>query len=575
MQIEGLSGSEALLRALRAMGVETIFASPGSDWAPLWEALAKPYGPGEIPDYVSVRHEETAVAMASGYWKTTGKLPAVVIHTTVGGLHATMAVRAALHERIPMVVLAGESIAFGEPPEVPMGRQWLRLLTDIGGPARLMEPCVKWSFGLNTPTILPHTIQRACQLATSAPLGPVFVSVPAEFLMARMQGTLPRASALPRPPAAQAQAVEEIAQALAAAKQPVFITEEAGRNLGAVQQLVALAERLGARVLEAWHADYANFPPAHALHGGIVPEMGAALEGVDLVVLVDCVAPWHPATSFPTDPATRVFAIGEDPIQQKLPYWGFRTDLVAPGDTEATLAAIGARVAQLVPSGARADRVKHWGEVHAQQRAAFLESAKAAGAKGSIDTKWVGHELAAVLPADAIVMNETISHRLDLLPSLALTPGRYFETSYGGLGMGTGMALGVRYARADRLVTLVIGDGSFHYNPVIAALGAAQELDLPFLVVLFDNGGYRSQKGDLVREYPAGHAVKRGVYVGTSIAPRPDYALLAQAYGGTGERVTKPGEVRAALARAVESVQRGKLALVHVLLDPINPSDHE
>lgn len=574
MQIEGQTGSEALLRALRAMGVETIFASPGSDWAPLWEALARPYAEGEIPEYVSVRHEETAVAMASGYWKTTGKLPAVVIHTTVGGLHATMAVRAALHERIPMVVLAGESVAFGEPPEAPMGPQWLRLLTDVGGPARLMEPCVKWSFGLNTPTILPHTIERACQLAKSAPLGPVFVSVPAEFLMARMQGTLPRASALPRPPAAQPQAIEEIAQALAAAKQPLFITEEAGRNLAAVEHLVALAERLGARVVEAWHADYANFPPEHPLYGGIVPDVEATLDGVDLVVLVDCVVPWHPATRLPKDPSTRVMAIGEDPLQQKLPYWGFRTDLVAPGDTATTLAAIGARVAELVPAGSRAERVKQWGEVHAKQRAAFRESAKAAGAKGTIDTKWVGHELAAVLPSDAIVMNETISHRLDLLPSLALSPGRYFETSYGGLGMGTGMALGVKHARRDRVVTLVIGDGSFHYNPVVAALGAAQEHDLPFLVVLFDNGGYRSQKGDVVREYPDGHAVRRGIYVGTSIAPRPDYTLLAQAYGGTGERVTKPGEVRAALERAVKSVQGGKLALVHVLLDPINPSDH-
>src|SRR5438067_5939284 len=86
---EDVSGAEALLRALRAMGVETIFASPGSDWAPLWEALAIPHAPGEFPAYVSTRHEESAVGMASGYAKSTGKLPAVVIHTTVGSLHAT------------------------------------------------------------------------------------------------------------------------------------------------------------------------------------------------------------------------------------------------------------------------------------------------------------------------------------------------------------------------------------------------------------------------------------------------------------------------------------------------------
>ena len=94
--------------------------------------------------------------MAMGYAKATGKLPAVVVHTTVGSLHAAMIVRAALHERIPMVVLAGESIGFAEPPGPEVGRQWLRLLTDTGGPARLMEPCVKWSFAPQRSALLPR-----------------------------------------------------------------------------------------------------------------------------------------------------------------------------------------------------------------------------------------------------------------------------------------------------------------------------------------------------------------------------------------------------------------------------------
>src|SRR5216110_3472141 len=153
--MKGLSGAETLLRVLRAMGVERIFASPGSDWAPLWEALARPWKAGEVPEYISSRHEETAVGMASGYAKATGKLPAIVIHTTVGALHATMGLRAALHERVPMVVMAGESVSFAEPPAPPAGRQWLRVLTDVGGPARLVESTVKWSFGLNSPQLLP------------------------------------------------------------------------------------------------------------------------------------------------------------------------------------------------------------------------------------------------------------------------------------------------------------------------------------------------------------------------------------------------------------------------------------
>ena len=490
MVVKGLSGAEALARVLRSMGVERIFASPGSDWAPLWEALAKPHGPGEIPEYVSSRHEETAVAMASGYTKATGKLAAVVLHTTVGALHATMGVRAALHERVPMVVLAGESIGFAEPPEPPMGRQWLRLLTDVGGPARLMQPCVKWSFGLNTPTILAHTIQRACQLAMGAPRGPVFVSVPSEFLLASMTADPPAAAALPRPPAAQPAAIDELATALAAAANPVIITEEVGKDVVAVERLVALAETLGAPVVDAWQPYYVNFPRTHPLYGGVAAtEMPELLRDSDLVFLVEAVAPWHPPSSLP-GPNTRVAVLGEDPLHSHLPFWGFRADLVVAGEAEPSLAMLLERVKARVPPGSRTVATERWRARHEQRRAKLRAEARAAGAAQPIETRWVVHELNELLPPGAIVVDETITHRLDIHRLLdRLAPGEFFEASYGGLGMGLGTALGVKAARPDRTVVMLIGDGAFHYNPVVAAFGACQELGLPLLVVLFDNAG--------------------------------------------------------------------------------------
>ncbi|MDH3444918.1 MAG: thiamine pyrophosphate-binding protein, partial [Deltaproteobacteria bacterium] len=131
IQSKGLTGAQSMLRVLGKMGVEKIFASPGSEWSPLWEALAEP-GVEGMPQYYSTRHEEVAVGMASGYAKSTGKLPAVVIHTTVGALHATMGMRAALHEQVPMVVFAGESIGFGEDEGPDVGGQWQGHLGDMG-----------------------------------------------------------------------------------------------------------------------------------------------------------------------------------------------------------------------------------------------------------------------------------------------------------------------------------------------------------------------------------------------------------------------------------------------------------
>jgi acetolactate synthase-1/2/3 large subunit len=570
-----MTGAEALLRALAAMGVERIFASPGSDWAPLWEALAAPWASRDAPQYISSRHEETAVGMATGYAKATGKLPALVVHTTVGALHAAMGLRAALHERIPMVVMAGESIAFAEPPAPPAGRQWLRVLTDLGGPARLVEPTVKWSFGLNSSVILPHTIQRACQLAMSAPRGPVFVSVPTEMLMETMSAE-PPVAVLPAVPVASDEAIAEVAAALAAAKRPVIVTEELGRNVGAVDELVRLAEALGAPVLEGWHADYVNFPRDHWLYAGTAVEpLHDLLKQADFVLLAEAVAGWHPPSALR---GTKVAVLGEDPLHSHLPFLGLRADYVLSGDAELTLRELANSLADpeetLEQAGERREaRRRLWLTRHnwPRRRAELDAKARAAGERAAITAAWIAHQLNDVLPPDAIVVNETISHRADLVQLLdKLKPGAFYESSYGGLGMGLGTALGVKHAHPDRPVVLTIGDGSFYYNPVVAAFGACQELKLPLLVILFDNAGYQSQKNDLVREYPQGWAVRANKFVGTSITPMPNYAILAHAFGGFGEKVERPQDVRPALEHGLEALARGQLALIHLVLEPVN-----
>jgi acetolactate synthase-1/2/3 large subunit len=92
---------------------------------------------------------------------------------------------------------------------------------------------------------------------------------------------------------------------------------------------------------------------------------------------------------------------------------------------------------------------------------------------------------------------------------------------------------------------------------------------LPILVVLFDNAGYHSQKRDVANYYPKGKAVQAGKVIGTPIAPAPDYVKLAEAYGGWGEKVDRPGELRAAFRRGLEQVAHGRLALIDVVLKPI------
>lgn len=138
----------------------------------------------------------------------------------------------------------------------------------------------------------------------------------------------------------------------------------------------------------------------------------------------------------------------------------------------------------------------------------------------------------------------------------------------GALGTGLGTALGVKLARPDQPVVCILGDGAWHYNPIPAALGFAQEYGAPLLIVLCNNRQYASQTRNLLKYYPHGTAVREQNFIGDVIAPVPDYVKQVEAYGGTGERVQKSDELSAALQRALEAVASGQTFLLDAVVNP-------
>ena len=169
-----------------------------------------------------------------------------------------------------------------------------------------------------------------------------------------------------------------------------------------------------------------------------------------------------------------------------------------------------------------------------------------------------------------MVVEETITHRLAIHQQLdGMKPGSFFAGCIGGLGTGLSTALGVKAANPDRPVVCLIGDGSFNYDPVPAVYGAAQEHNLPFLTIMFNNHGYLSQKSGVPRYYPDGWAVKTGNYSGLHITPCPEYSTIITAFGGYGERVEDPGEIRKAVERGLETLKNGQSALLDVRLKPV------
>jgi len=570
-----MHGGKALVKVFERAGIDYIFCSPGTEWPPVWEALAGLKERGvDRPKYINCRHEALAVAMASGYTKVTGRPQAVLLHATAGPLNAAMFLRAAYQERVPMVICCGETAGFGEESRLPdPGNQWIHDLTDIGGPAELLRRCVKWSDRVTSSTILVQSLERAMQIAVEPPAGPVLLGVPFECMLDEV--SLPednRPNRVARPFAIDEPAIQEAVGMLLRAQRPVLVTEHVGRDASVVGPLVELCESLAIPVMESFRPAFLNFPRNHPLY---LPYDPRRIESADLVLIADAVTPWYPVSKGPKADVKVVF-LGDEYPYSRLPFWGYKVDLALIAPPAATLArllsCIKASEGFVGNRPAYEERSRRIREEHGKQVAAMQREAVEHKNDTPVDPRWLCQALNESIPANAVIVEETTVHRTMIQNMIPRTePMSYIARVTGGLGVSLGYALGAKLAMKERPVFVLIGDGGFHYNPVPSCLGLAQEYELPIIVVVFNNQRYLSMERGLLKYYPDGVAKKTGVHFGGPILPNPDYRLYADIYGGYGVRVTDPKDIQPAIAQALEHVARGRLALVDVVLSDYIP----
>lgn len=570
-----MHGGQALLRTIRRSGIDYIFSSPGSEWPPVWEALAELLEQGvNSPKYINCRHEAAAVAMASGYTKVTGKPQVVLLHATAGPLNAAMVIRAAFHERIPMVICTGEVAAYGETSRgADPGVQWLHDLTDLGGSPDLLRHCVKWSDRLCSSSLLVPTLERAVRIAQEPPAGPVLVGVPFEFMMEDVDlPDMERPNEVVRPVEVDAGAIEKALGLIADAKQPVVLTEHLGSDARAVEWLVELCELFSLPVMESYRPAFLNFPRTHPLYLHYDPKF---VESSDLILMLDAVTPWYPASKGPKGNA-KVISIAQEFPNSRLPYWGYNVDLalIAPPACTLEKCVKHARLSKRI-AAARSlyeERLSRAREMHERYHSKLKEDAERHAKDIPIDPRWLCHVLGQSIPGDAIITEETTVYRTLIQEAIPRSrPMSYFARVTGGLGVGLGYALGVKLAMKERPVFALIGDGAFHYNPVPSCLGVAEEYKLPITVVVFNNQRYLSMETSLIKYFPDGAAKKTGVHFGGPIAPTPDYQMYGKAHGGYGARVTDPNEIGPAIDQALRQGAEGKLSVIDIVLSDFNP----
>lgn len=561
-----LDGGEAILESFRNLGADYVMSSPGSEWGALWEAFARQQvnkTPGPI--YLSCAHETLAVDLAIGYTAVTDRLQVVVLHTGVGLLQGSMGIDAAARQGIPMLVVSGEALTYGDKPGFEPGPQWFSALSVVGGTHRLVEPLVKWSNQISSPETLYEQLVRAGEIAQRTPKGPTYLCVPIETMLADWTppARLRKAPPAPKPIASPAD-IERVAALLATAENPLIMTESVGRDPAAREALIEFAELLGIPVRQASWSDYANFPRNHPLNQGF--GLDKSVDEADVILTVRSRAPWYPPKYRPKK--ATIIAIDENPFRETMVYQALHADSYLEGDVATTLRNL---TASLKSSRVVAAKVKARGESaatgHAKVAAGYEKDIAGARKNGKIHPIGLAATLSETLPSDAIYVDETITHRGMVLKYAQNGSSQSYFRVHGGLGQGLGVALGVKLANKDRPVVSVIGDGSFMYNPVMQSLALAKDAEIPIMIVVFNNNGYEAMKREHQAYYPDGVAAAKDIFHGKPVTGF-DYAEAVKPFGAFGRRVDKPAELGPALKEGMKAVKDGKTALLNVIIDP-------
>ncbi|MEE8515616.1 MAG: thiamine pyrophosphate-dependent enzyme [Alphaproteobacteria bacterium] len=557
-------GGEAIVEAFRKLGVEYILSSPGTEWTSVWEAMADQIQQGKNgPKLMDCWHETLAVDIATGYTLVTGRMQGVLLHAGAGLLQGLMGVHGALLAGVPMVVISGESLTYGEEPGLDPGRQWVDNLSIVGGPQRLVEPLVKFASQAGSTHTLFESIIRAGEMAQRVPLGPTYLSVPTETMLDEWTPlangrTVPAAPINLSTPAD----IEKLAGLLAKAKMPVVVAEAAGSDAECFEALVALSESAALPVVEKPGALLANFPKDHPMHQG--HDFQPYWEDSDLVIVIRTRTPWYPPSRRP--PNAVVAVIDEAPHRLNMGYQSLQADMYLEGDVASTLRALTDAVAAAGPDKAETDaRRERLATAHDQLHEKLRGIEDEARKKTPIDPIWLCAALGKVMPPGTSYIDEVTTHTPLLRQHIPWNEPHSLFTRQGGLGQGLGMSLGVKLARPESPVVTLIGDGAFLYNPVLQSLGASRDFNLPILVVIFDNKKYAAMQNMHLKMYPDGTAVSTDTFHGTHING-PDYVKVVEAFGGYGERVEDPERLEEALRGGLDTVNGGRTAIIDVAL---------
>jgi thiamine pyrophosphate-dependent acetolactate synthase large subunit-like protein len=556
---DNIWGSDAIAAMLRALEVPYIALNPGASFRGLHDSLVN-YTGNETPQMLLCLHEESAVAIAHGFARASGRMMGVVLHSNVGLMHGTMAIFNAWCDRVPMLILGATG-----PWDAAKRRPWIDWIHTSADQGALVRDYTKWD---NQPASVPaayEALLRASQIAQTAPRGPTYVNLDAALQEAKI-GPLPPLPDVTRFRSATSVVpgealIEQTVKLLAGARNPVILAGRAGRSEAAWKARVELAEKLQAHVLTDIKSG-AAFPTDHALHpvppAAFLDEAGKKLlREADVVLALDCI-----------DTAGMLKqAWGDAPVSAKIVLvsadahvhrgWSMDYQALPPSDLylmcepDAVVPLLAARLtARPKAAKPRTEAPKARDEALSIRALANVFNEATANLEVALTRVPLGWNGAY----------RHFRHPLDYLGS----------DGGGGVGAGPGLTVGTALALrgTQRMAVGILGDGDFLMG--VTALWTATHYRLPCLFLIANN---RSFYNDELHQERV--AIERGrppenKWIGQRIeGPDIDLAMMARAQGAVGiGPVTQLSELKDAVQEAIEAVRGGAVCVVDVRVIP-------
>ena len=549
-------GSDGIAAMLRALHIPYLALNPGASYRGLHDSIVNYLG-NERPQMLLCLHEESAIAIAHGYARTSGKMMGAVVHSNVGLMHATMAIFNAWCDRVPMLILGATG-----PWDAARRRPWIDWIHTASDQAALVRDYTKWDNQPASVSAAYEALLRAVQMANTPPRGPTYINLDAALQEAKV-GPLPALPEVSRfePPAPvqpEAAAIAKAAQLLSGAKNPAMLMGRVSRSEKAWKQRIALAEKVQAKVFTDMKAACA-FPTDHPLHAAppaTFPD-GKLLRECDVIVSFD----WIDTAG------TLKVAWGDAPVTAKVIRvsadahihrgWSMDYQGLPPADVylmcepdvavPLLLDAVRARPAVVPP------------RKEIPQEADTALSIRALARAFNEATEGMDITLSK-LPLGWNGAYRHFRHPLDYLGA----------DGGGGVGAGPGLTVGSALALkgSNRIVVGIVGDGDFLMGNT--AVWTAAHYKLPCLFIVANNRSFYIDEMHQERVAKERGRPVENKWIGQRIdEPDIDLAAMGKAQGAVGIGPVKElSELKPAIEQGVKAVKGGAVCVIDVRVLP-------